>query len=78
MDQVGTRIWAKMTEKNKGKPLAIVLDNFVYSAPFVNDAITTGNSQISGSSLPKKHRIFLRSYSQVNYLHQLKLFRSRL
>ena len=32
-----------------GKPLAIVLDNFVYSAPNVNDPITTGNSQISGN-----------------------------
>jgi SecD/SecF fusion protein len=49
MDKVGTGIWAKMTSKNIGKPIAIVLDNIVYSAPNVNDAITTGNSQISGS-----------------------------
>jgi SecD/SecF fusion protein len=32
-----------------GKPIAVVLDNFVYSAPNVNEPITTGNSQISGS-----------------------------
>jgi len=38
-----------MTTKNAGKPIAIVLDNFVYSAPNVNEPITTGNSQISGS-----------------------------
>ncbi|TAF50115.1 MAG: protein translocase subunit SecD, partial [Sphingobacteriia bacterium] len=49
MDKVGSNIWAKMTTRNVGKPLAIVLDNFVYSAPNVNDPITTGNSQISGS-----------------------------
>ena len=49
MDKVGTTIWAKMTSKNIGKPLAIVLDNIVYSAPNVNDAITTGNSSISGN-----------------------------
>ncbi len=49
MDKVGTTIWAKMTSKNVGKPLAIVLDNIVYSAPNVNDAITTGNSSISGN-----------------------------
>jgi len=49
MDKVGTNIWAKMTGRNVGKPLAIVLDNFVYSAPNVNDAITTGSSQISGN-----------------------------
>ena len=49
MDKIGTTIWAKMTSKNVGKPLAIVLDNTVYSAPNVNDAITTGNSSISGN-----------------------------
>jgi SecD/SecF fusion protein len=49
MDKLGTSIWAKMTSKNIGKPLAIVLDNIVYSAPTVNDAITTGNSSISGN-----------------------------
>lgn len=49
MDKIGTNIWAKMTTRNVGKPIAIVLDNFVYSAPNVNDPITTGSSQISGS-----------------------------
>jgi len=49
MDRVGSAIWAKMTTRNVGKPIAIVLDNFVYSAPNVNDPITTGNSQISGN-----------------------------
>ena len=49
MDKLGTTLWAKMTSKNIGKPIAIVLDNTVYSAPNVNDAITTGNSQISGN-----------------------------
>ncbi len=49
MDKIGTNIWAKMTTRNVGKPIAIVLDNFVYSAPNVNDPITTGNSQITGN-----------------------------
>jgi SecD/SecF fusion protein len=49
MDKLGTIIWGKMTTRNIGKPIAIVLDNIVYSAPNVNDAITTGNSQISGN-----------------------------
>jgi SecD/SecF fusion protein len=49
MDKIGTNLWAKMTTKNAGKPIAIVLDYFVYSAPNVNEPITTGNSQISGS-----------------------------
>lgn len=49
MDQIGTRTWARMTEKNVGKPIAIVLDNIVYSAPFVNGPIPNGSSEISGS-----------------------------
>lgn len=49
MDKIGSNIWAKMTTRNVGKPIAIVLDNIVYSAPNVNDPITTGNSQISGN-----------------------------
>lgn len=54
MDKVGSTIWAKMTTRNVGKPLAIVLDNFVYSAPNVNDPITTGSSQISGNYTVKE------------------------
>ncbi|MBV9963845.1 MAG: protein translocase subunit SecDF, partial [Parafilimonas sp.] len=49
MDATGTRIWSKMTTANVGKPIAIVLDNFVYSAPFVNGPIPNGSSEISGS-----------------------------
>lgn len=49
MDQIGTKIWAKMTGDNVGKPIAIVLDNFVYSAPNVINPIPNGNSSISGS-----------------------------
>ncbi len=54
MDKIGTSIWAKMTGRNIDKPIAIVLDNFVYSAPNVNDAITTGNSSISGNYTVKE------------------------
>ena len=49
MDATGTKVWAKMTAANIGKPIAIVLDNVVYSAPFVNGAIPNGSSEISGS-----------------------------
>ncbi len=54
MDKAGTNIWAKMTTRNVGKPVAVVLDNFVYSAPNVNEPITTGNSQIAGSYTVKE------------------------
>jgi SecD/SecF fusion protein len=54
MDKAGTTAWAKMTTRNVGKPVAVVLDNFVYSAPNVNEPITTGNSQIAGSYTTKE------------------------
>ena len=48
MNNVGEKAWAKMTGENVGKPIAIVLDNLVYSAPHVNGVIEGGTSQISG------------------------------
>lgn len=49
MDKVGEKIWAKMTGDNIGKPIAIVMDEIVYSAPFVNGVIPNGSSEITGS-----------------------------
>jgi SecD/SecF fusion protein len=49
MTKQGERIWGEMTTNNVGKPIAIVLDNIVYSAPNVINPITTGNSEISGN-----------------------------
>ena len=47
MNKHGSDVWAKMTTDNVGLPLAIALDDVVYSAPFVNGPITGGNSQIT-------------------------------
>ncbi|MBK7560375.1 MAG: protein translocase subunit SecDF [Chitinophagaceae bacterium] len=49
MKNFGAVIWKKMTEENVSKPIAIVLDNIVYSAPNVINAIPNGTSSISGS-----------------------------
>jgi SecD/SecF fusion protein len=49
MNPSGARTWADMTRANKGRFIAIVLDNIVYSAPRVNDVIEGGNSSISGA-----------------------------
>jgi SecD/SecF fusion protein len=51
MNSKGTKLWAKMTTANVGKFVAVVLDDYVYSAPRVNDAITTGRTSISGGSM---------------------------
>jgi SecD/SecF fusion protein len=48
MNNVGSKVWAKLTAKNVGRPIAIALDDVVYSAPNVNGAIEGGNSEISG------------------------------
>ena len=52
MNPSGARIWADLTGANKGRFVAIVLDNLVYSAPRVNDKIEGGSSSISGSFTP--------------------------
>jgi SecD/SecF fusion protein len=52
MNQKGAREWEKMTGDayNKKYAIAIALDNYIYSAPFVNNgAISGGRSQISGN-----------------------------
>ena len=49
MNSKGTKQWAKMTAANVGNFVAVVLDGYVYSAPHVNDAITTGRTSISGN-----------------------------
>lgn len=49
MDASGSRDWKIMTEKNVGKPVAVSLDDIVYSAPNVNEAIPNGRTRISGN-----------------------------
>lgn len=53
MDAAGSRTWAKVTAAAAAKSpqgrIAIVLDNYVYTAPTVQGEIPNGNSQITGS-----------------------------
>jgi SecD/SecF fusion protein len=51
MNSSGTKQWAKMTADNVGNFVAVVLDDYVYTAPSVNVAITGGNTQISGGTM---------------------------
>ncbi len=48
MSGSGGKTWARLTEDNIGNSIAIVLDGYVYSAPRVQNAITGGQSQITG------------------------------
>ncbi|MXS69818.1 protein translocase subunit SecD [Flavobacteriaceae bacterium W22] len=49
MDSKGAKDWKTLTEKNVGKPVAVTLDNRVYTAPNVVGAIPNGRTQISGN-----------------------------
>jgi SecD/SecF fusion protein len=49
MDATGARKWAKITRENINNRIAIVLDNYVYSAPRVNVEIPNGKSIIEGN-----------------------------
>jgi SecD/SecF fusion protein len=49
MTEEGADKWALMTSDNVERIVAITMDNVVYSAPRVMNAITGGNTQISGS-----------------------------
>ncbi len=48
MNSDGARDWARITQRNIGKPVAIVLDELVYSYPNIRTAIEGGSSQITG------------------------------
>lgn len=54
MDAEGAKEWARLTKENIGKSIAIVLDNYVYSFPRVNDEITGGRSSITGNFTPEE------------------------
>jgi preprotein translocase subunit SecD len=45
----GARIFEEVTGANVKKRLAIILDNTVYSAPVIQEKISGGNAQITGS-----------------------------
>lgn len=49
MNTDGAKTWRLLTQKNKNRFIAIVLDDQVRSAPRVNEEIPNGRSSISGS-----------------------------
>lgn len=49
MNTTGARAWAQMTERSarEKRPIAIVLDDIIYSAPIASEKIEGGNSRIT-------------------------------
>jgi len=60
MNGTGSRAWAKITAAQAAKQpqgrVAIVLDNYVYTAPTVQGEIPNGNSQITGALLLRRQK----------------------
>ena len=52
-DTKGAQRFGQATQKNVGKPFAIVLDNKVISAPVIREPILGGSGQISGNFTPQ-------------------------
>lgn len=48
-DQEGTKLFAEITKRNIGKPLAIFLDGILLQAPNVQTEITDGRAEITGN-----------------------------
>jgi len=49
MNADGARKWRNLTSENTGRRIAVVLDDYVYTAPVVNGEIPNGQSEISGN-----------------------------
>lgn len=49
MSPIGAKQWKKMTGENVNRRLAVVLDDYVYTAPNVGGEIANGSTEISGN-----------------------------
>ncbi len=64
LNSEGTDLFAKITEENVGRVLAIFLDGEMISAPVINEAIRDGHAQISGNFTAKEAQLLVRD---LNY-----------
>lgn len=62
-DEQGAKIFEELTAKNVGKPLAIYIDGVLISAPNVQEAISGGKAQITGSFTAEYARELARNLS---------------
>ncbi|MDO8471222.1 MAG: protein translocase subunit SecD [bacterium] len=60
----GALLFAKITHDNVGKPLAVILDGSILSAPVIQSEITGGKAQITGNFTPEEAKALVRN---LNY-----------
>lgn len=76
MNNTGARIWANMTERSarESKPIAIVLDDIVYSAPIASERIEGGSSRITmGRGNANRQNLIVEAQDLANILKSGKL-----
>lgn len=76
MTTAGARVWAAMTERSArdNKPIAIVLDDIVYSAPVASEKIEGGNSRITmGRGTTNRQLVVEEAQDLANILKSGKL-----
>ncbi|HXB91488.1 MAG TPA: protein translocase subunit SecDF, partial [Puia sp.] len=74
MNKQGTKAWADLTTKNVGRPIAIVLDDIVYSAPSVTEPITGGQSRITmGNGRSNQEQTIVEAKDLANIIQAHKL-----
>jgi protein-export SecD/SecF family membrane protein len=56
-NEEGTRLFAQITQRNLGKPVAIFLDGSPISVPIVQSEITDGNAVITGTFTPQEAKL---------------------
>ena len=66
-DVDGSNYWYTMTKRNKGKPVAILIDDIVLTAPVVEEAILGGSSRITGD-FTVEEAMYLRSMIRTDKL----------
>ena len=60
----GAKLFAALTEKNIGKPIAIYIDGMPISAPVVQDVISDGSAQITGRFTVQQARDLANNLNQ--------------
>ena len=64
LDSEGASAFAKITQENVGKQMAILLDGELYSAPVIRTPILDGSGEISGGNMTEKEAFDLANVLQ--------------
>ncbi len=78
MNSDGAKTFAEVTTRSIGKPIAIVLDNKIISAPNVKTPITEGKGVITGNFTPEEVKDFVIKLKAGALPVQIKIVETRI